>query len=200
MITDPSCRTQLGINRLDFSSGWPVRFLSVSYIVSARLTRFAILGRGLIGAAKCILQVLVKYKILSACYVYYKGVCTVPSSPDSRKSPPLADSQRPKLRLARGQRVDAAVLTVCVFLRPTNMESESVALLQNSVDMEQYPTMFDPSTLVKKVFAPIRIHGTPPLETHSLYYEQHGTGEKVGAQLFGTVVLLMSSLERRSVP
>ncbi|KAJ7246380.1 alpha/beta-hydrolase [Mycena rebaudengoi] len=79
------------------------------------------------------------------------------------------------------------------------MESESVALLQNSVDMEQYPTMFDPSTLVKKVFAPIRIHGTPPLETHSLYYEQHGTGEKVGAQLFGTVhVLLINGLNTNS--
>ncbi|KAJ6514539.1 alpha/beta-hydrolase [Mycena vulgaris] len=43
--------------------------------------------------------------------------------------------------------------------------------------MAKYPTMFDPSSLVRKGFCPVRA-GTPPLETHSLYYEQHGTGEK----------------------
>ncbi|KAJ7606179.1 Alpha/Beta hydrolase protein [Mycena polygramma] len=43
--------------------------------------------------------------------------------------------------------------------------------------MAQYPTMFDPSSLVRKGFCPVH-SGTPPLESHSLYYEQHGTGNK----------------------
>ncbi|KAJ6627919.1 alpha beta-hydrolase [Mycena sp. CBHHK59/15] len=43
--------------------------------------------------------------------------------------------------------------------------------------MSQYPTMFDPSTLVRKGFCRVS-PGTPLAETHSLYYEQHGTGDK----------------------
>ncbi|KAJ7739976.1 Alpha/Beta hydrolase protein [Mycena maculata] len=43
--------------------------------------------------------------------------------------------------------------------------------------MSKYPTMFDPSSLVRKGFCPIR-SGTPTAEAHSLYYEQHGKGEK----------------------
>ncbi|KAF7356637.1 AB hydrolase-1 domain-containing protein [Mycena venus] len=57
------------------------------------------------------------------------------------------------------------------------MASESEPLLQRSPDMSQYPTMFDPQSLVRKGFCPVHA-GAPPLETHSLYYEQHGTGEK----------------------
>ncbi|KAJ7689471.1 alpha beta-hydrolase [Mycena rosella] len=53
----------------------------------------------------------------------------------------------------------------------------SGALPEDSMDMTAYPTMFDPSSLVRKGFCPVR-SGTPLLETHSLYYEQHGTGEK----------------------
>ena len=40
------------------------------------------------------------------------------------------------------------------------------------------PTVFDPVNLVKKGLCPvtkIRYDGNP-LESHSLYYEQHGTG------------------------
>ncbi|KAJ7045924.1 alpha beta-hydrolase [Mycena alexandri] len=46
--------------------------------------------------------------------------------------------------------------------------------------MAQYPTMFDPSSLVRKGFCPVHSSstGTPAFETHSLYYEQHGTGDK----------------------
>lgn len=44
------------------------------------------------------------------------------------------------------------------------------------------PTIFDPASLVKKGLCPvtrIRYDGDP-LESHSLYYEQHGTGaEKI---------------------
>ncbi|KAJ7211220.1 Alpha/Beta hydrolase protein [Mycena pura] len=54
--------------------------------------------------------------------------------------------------------------------------------------MAKYPTMFDPSSLVRKGFCPIR-SGTRANETHSLYYE-HGTGEKH--------VLLISGLNTSS--
>jgi hypothetical protein len=51
----------------------------------------------------------------------------------------------------------------------------------SSREME-LPTMFDPVSLVKKGLCPvteIRYDGNP-LESHSLYYEQHGTGpEKI---------------------
>ncbi|KAJ7440150.1 alpha beta-hydrolase [Mycena latifolia] len=54
---------------------------------------------------------------------------------------------------------------------------DSEPLPEDSMDMTKYPTIFDPSSLVRKGFCPVR-SGTPLLETHSLYYEQHGTGEK----------------------
>jgi len=44
------------------------------------------------------------------------------------------------------------------------------------------PTIFDPVSLVKKGLCPVtRIrYDRDPLESHSLYYEQHGTGaEKI---------------------
>ncbi|KAG2366840.1 Alpha/Beta hydrolase protein [Suillus spraguei] len=46
----------------------------------------------------------------------------------------------------------------------------------------EYQTMFDPDTCTRRGLCPVtRIHGQEgPLETHSLYYEQHGTGpEKI---------------------
>ncbi|KAJ7761133.1 alpha beta-hydrolase [Mycena metata] len=60
------------------------------------------------------------------------------------------------------------------------MAPESDPLLQETIDMSQYPTMFDPSSLVRKGFCPVHNnsgHG-PARPTHSLYYEQHGTGSK----------------------
>ena len=44
------------------------------------------------------------------------------------------------------------------------------------------PTIFDPVSLVKKGLCPITSirYDENPLESHSLYYEQHGTGpEKI---------------------
>jgi len=44
------------------------------------------------------------------------------------------------------------------------------------------PTAFDPASLVKKGLCPVTKirYGGDPLENHSLYYEQHGTGvEKI---------------------
>jgi len=44
------------------------------------------------------------------------------------------------------------------------------------------PTIFDPASLVKKGLCPVTSirYGRDPLESHSLYYEQHGTGaEKI---------------------
>ncbi|KAJ7128871.1 alpha/beta-hydrolase [Mycena filopes] len=52
------------------------------------------------------------------------------------------------------------------------------ALPQEPPDMAQYPTMFDPSSLVRKGFCPVHSRLTPFSETHSLYFEQHGTGDK----------------------
>jgi len=42
------------------------------------------------------------------------------------------------------------------------------------------PTIFDPASLVNKGLCPVtkvRYSGDP-LESHSLYYEQHGTGKE----------------------
>ncbi|KAJ6581444.1 alpha beta-hydrolase [Mycena capillaripes] len=64
----------------------------------------------------------------------------------------------------------------CNLRSSYNMASETEPLLQDSPDMTQYPTMFDPSSLVRKGFCPVH-SGTPLLQSHSLYYEQHGTGE-----------------------
>ncbi|KAF7316149.1 AB hydrolase-1 domain-containing protein [Mycena indigotica] len=44
-------------------------------------------------------------------------------------------------------------------------------------DMSDYPTMFDPASLVRKGFCPVH-SGLSLLHTHSLYYEQHGTGRQ----------------------
>lgn len=40
------------------------------------------------------------------------------------------------------------------------------------------PTIFDPASLVKKGLCPVTKirYDEDPLESHSLYYEQHGTG------------------------
>jgi len=42
------------------------------------------------------------------------------------------------------------------------------------------PTLFDPVSLVKKGLCPVTKirYGEDPLESHSLYYEQHGTGKE----------------------
>ncbi|KAF7319087.1 AB hydrolase-1 domain-containing protein [Mycena chlorophos] len=42
-------------------------------------------------------------------------------------------------------------------------------------DWSAYPTMFDPGSLVRKGFCPVHSR-LSLLHTHSLYYEQHGTG------------------------
>jgi len=42
------------------------------------------------------------------------------------------------------------------------------------------PTIFDPASLVRKGLCPVTNirHGGDPLESHSLYFEQHGTGKE----------------------
>lgn len=42
------------------------------------------------------------------------------------------------------------------------------------------PTIFDPVNLVRKGLCPVTKirHSEGPLESHSLYYEQHGTGKE----------------------
>ncbi|THV04314.1 alpha/beta-hydrolase [Dendrothele bispora CBS 962.96] len=50
-----------------------------------------------------------------------------------------------------------------------------------TVSSEDFPTIFDPETCTRKGFCPVyrlqfKGHGSDPFETHTLYYEQHGTG------------------------
>ena len=42
------------------------------------------------------------------------------------------------------------------------------------------PTIFDPASLVRKGLCPVTKlrYGEGPLESHSLYYEQHGAGKE----------------------
>jgi hypothetical protein len=55
--------------------------------------------------------------------------------------------------------------------------------MASEVDESQLKTVFDPETLVRKGLCPVtslRGQGSDPLESHSLYFEQHGNGpEKI---------------------
>ena len=64
------------------------------------------------------------------------------------------------------------------------MEDEAVSTgLAANVKTEDPPTIFDPATCTRKGLCPImkvRKQNGSPLESHSLYYEIHGSGpEKV---------------------
>lgn len=50
--------------------------------------------------------------------------------------------------------------------------------MSSGIDEPKLNTIFDPTTLVRKGLCPVtKIRGqTDPLESHSLYFEQHGTG------------------------
>lgn len=56
------------------------------------------------------------------------------------------------------------------------------------------PTIFDPTTCTHKGLCPVtRIrHQTPPLESHSLYYEIHGSGPERVVFIMGCAFLLLS--------
>ncbi|KZT03511.1 alpha/beta-hydrolase [Laetiporus sulphureus 93-53] len=59
--------------------------------------------------------------------------------------------------------------------------SNNVILMPPDVDVQQIPTIFDPTTCVRKGLCPvtqIRKQGEDPLQSHSLYFEQHGTGSE----------------------
>lgn len=56
-------------------------------------------------------------------------------------------------------------------------------------DLSQYETLFDHTTCTRKGLCPvtqIRNQGSP-LESHSLYYEQHGTGSEKVVFIMGYV-------------
>ncbi|KDQ60610.1 hypothetical protein JAAARDRAFT_31569 [Jaapia argillacea MUCL 33604] len=63
------------------------------------------------------------------------------------------------------------------------MSTNPVTAIGNNNDSDTgHTTLFDPSTRVRRGLCPVTgiRHQTGPLESHSLYYEQHGTGpEKV---------------------
>ena len=65
--------------------------------------------------------------------------------------------------------------------RVAGATSEENASPENDVPIE-LPTMLDPATCTRKGLCPVTKirHQENPLESHSLYFEQHGTGpEKI---------------------
>lgn len=66
--------------------------------------------------------------------------------------------------------------------------------MTESVDERTLKTVFDPSTLVRKGLCPvthIRGQDGDPLESHSLYFEQHGTGKERLLFIMGYVSLVL---------
>lgn len=60
------------------------------------------------------------------------------------------------------------------------MSSDAVPVLIEA-DVQAIPTIFDVKTCTRKGLCPVtRIKNEGPLESHSLYFEQHGSGpEKI---------------------
>ena len=60
------------------------------------------------------------------------------------------------------------------------MSSDAV-LVQTEADVQAIPTIFHAETCTRKGLCPVtRIKNEGPLESHSLYFEQHGSGpEKI---------------------
>lgn len=56
---------------------------------------------------------------------------------------------------------------------------------------EPPPTIFDPTTCTRKGLCPVTEirHQSPPLESHSLYYEIHGSGPEKVVFIMGCVSL-----------
>ena len=62
--------------------------------------------------------------------------------------------------------------------------------MAQELDESLYKTVFDPTTLTKKGLCPvthIRHQDDDPLESHSLYYEIHGTGPQKVVLIMGYV-------------
>lgn len=62
--------------------------------------------------------------------------------------------------------------------------------MSSGIDEPKLNTIFDPTTLVRKGLCPVtKIRGQTddPLESHSLYFEQHGTGPEKLLFIMGLV-------------
>lgn len=62
--------------------------------------------------------------------------------------------------------------------------------MSEEVDESKLNTIFDPTTLVRKGLCPVtKIRGQSgdPLESHSLYFEQHGSGPEKLLFIMGQV-------------
>ena len=74
--------------------------------------------------------------------------------------------------------------------------------MSEEVDESKLNTIFDPTTLVRKSLCPVtKIRGQSgdPLESHSLYFEQHGSGPEkllfIMGQVRNTLTLLLPALK-----
>ena len=74
--------------------------------------------------------------------------------------------------------------------------------MSEEVDESKLNTIFDPTTLVREGLCPvteIRGQSGDPLESHSLYFEQHGSGPEkllfIMGQVRNTLTLLLPALK-----
>ena len=74
------------------------------------------------------------------------------------------------------------------------MSSDTVSV-RTEADVQSIPTIFDAKTCIRKGLCPVtRIKNESPLESHSLYFEQHGSGPEKILMIMGYVQLSLRSI------
>lgn len=70
-------------------------------------------------------------------------------------------------------------------------ETSQASHIEPEVDVQAIPTIFDPSTCTRKGLCPVTQirNKDDPFESHSLYFEQHGTGSEKIVFIMGFVPL-----------
>ena len=77
------------------------------------------------------------------------------------------------------------------------MSSDTVPV-RTEADVQSIPTIFDAKSCTRKGLCPVtRIKNGNPLESHSLYFEQHGSGPEKLLLIMGYVELLLRCIVRR---
>ncbi|GBE80863.1 hypothetical protein SCP_0305830 [Sparassis crispa] len=64
-----------------------------------------------------------------------------------------------------------------------------MAATKSDADVQAIPTVFDPATCTRRGFCPVTLlkKGASPIESHSLYFEQHGSGPEKMLFIMGCV-------------
>lgn len=71
------------------------------------------------------------------------------------------------------------------------MSSDTVPV-RTEADIQSIPTIFDAKTCTRKGLCPVtRIKNGNPLESHSLYFEQHGSGPEKILLIMGYAKLIL---------